>query len=467
MAARRGARSLPRRALAGLGRRPPQRLAHRRGRPGPRQRVFDAALRPGLARLVPRARRATPGWTGQACRRSVPARDVIGPLRAARRARRLASRPRCHVAVGTGDDHGAALGAGAVAPGIVVDVTGTAEPVAVPSRRARARRASVGRDPRSCGRRHAADRESRLRLGRQHELVGQGAAASRRATCSRRPRWLHRGATVRCSCRRCPGPPRRAGTTRMRGCFAGLGLHHDLAHLARAILEGCSFALRDIVDRFAEMGLGGEEIRVVGGGARSPLWLQIKADVTGRPVRVVSGETPPAPARRCSPASPSGFFADLRRGGGPDGAARRRAGAPATRDARRATRTPTAPTAGCSTASNTPSPRLRAKFRDARGQNQGFSLYRNCVRFGKLATCRSSSSRTATSPTNARSRSPPGGASRARCATAGRSARAPRAATAVVDGGGRRTRRRRSSLLPALRGAADRRGGGAAEVPLP
>jgi xylulokinase len=77
---------------------------------------------------------------------------------------------------------------------------------------------------------------------------------------------------------------------RMRGCFAGLGVHHDRAHMARAILEGCSFALRDIVDRFAAMGLAGDELRVVGGGARSSLWLQIKADVTGRPVRALAAE---------------------------------------------------------------------------------------------------------------------------------------------------------------------------------
>ncbi|MGH2885843.1 MAG: FGGY-family carbohydrate kinase [Solirubrobacteraceae bacterium] len=68
--------------------------------------------------------------------------------------------------------------------------------------------------------------------------------------------------------------------------------------------------LRDIVDLFAEMGLGGEEIGVVGGGARSPLWLQIKADVTGRPVRVVSGETTSAGAAMLAGVA-SGFFADL------------------------------------------------------------------------------------------------------------------------------------------------------------
>src|SRR6201989_3052322 len=62
----------------------------------------------------------------------LPAADVIGPLRADA-AEALGLSTRCRVAVGTGDEHGAALGAGAVVPGVMVDVTGTAEPVAVPS----------------------------------------------------------------------------------------------------------------------------------------------------------------------------------------------------------------------------------------------------------------------------------------------------------------------------------------------
>jgi xylulokinase len=73
----------------------------------------------------------------------------------------------------------------------------------------------------------------------------------------------------------------------MRGAFAGLAMSHSSNDLARAVLEGCAFALRDITDRFTQLGLGGDEIRVIGGGAASELWMQIKADVTGRPVRRV------------------------------------------------------------------------------------------------------------------------------------------------------------------------------------
>ncbi|HEX2754273.1 MAG TPA: FGGY-family carbohydrate kinase, partial [Candidatus Limnocylindrales bacterium] len=74
---------------------------------------------------------------------------------------------------------------------------------------------------------------------------------------------------------------------RARAVFHGLSMAHGLGHLARAVFEGCTFGLRDIVDRFAELGLGEGEIRVVGGGSRSDLLLQMKADVTGKPVRRV------------------------------------------------------------------------------------------------------------------------------------------------------------------------------------
>lgn len=70
-----------------------------------------------------------------------------------------------------------------------------------------------------------------------------------------------------------------------RGCWLGLTTRHDHRHLARAILEGVAFALRSLVEIAERLGVRVEEIRVAGGGARSALWLQILADVLGRPVR--------------------------------------------------------------------------------------------------------------------------------------------------------------------------------------
>jgi xylulokinase len=71
-----------------------------------------------------------------------------------------------------------------------------------------------------------------------------------------------------------------------RGAFYGLSLAHTRAHLTRAILEGSAFALRDIVEAMIAAGLDIQRLTVVGGGAKSELWRQIKSDVTGLPVRV-------------------------------------------------------------------------------------------------------------------------------------------------------------------------------------
>ena len=71
-----------------------------------------------------------------------------------------------------------------------------------------------------------------------------------------------------------------------RGVFYGLTLAHTRAHLSRALLEGSAFALRDVLEAMRGAGLGVHRITIVGGGAKGPLWRQIKADVTGLPVRV-------------------------------------------------------------------------------------------------------------------------------------------------------------------------------------
>jgi xylulokinase len=70
-----------------------------------------------------------------------------------------------------------------------------------------------------------------------------------------------------------------------RGAFVGLTVRHQVGHLARAVMEGVAFGLRDAVELLrAIMDLG--EIRVAGGGAQSAAWVAILADVLDRPVRV-------------------------------------------------------------------------------------------------------------------------------------------------------------------------------------
>ena len=71
-----------------------------------------------------------------------------------------------------------------------------------------------------------------------------------------------------------------------RACFYGLSAAHGSAHLARAVLEGCAFAMRDVLERLLEMGVAIDAIRLLGGGARSALWARIRADLTGLPVEL-------------------------------------------------------------------------------------------------------------------------------------------------------------------------------------
>ena len=65
-----------------------------------------------------------------------------------------------------------------------------------------------------------------------------------------------------------------------RGAFVGLTIRHTQAHLSRAVLEGVAFGLRDGFELMKSAGLTNiKQVRVSGGGARSPLWRQILADV--------------------------------------------------------------------------------------------------------------------------------------------------------------------------------------------
>jgi xylulokinase len=74
--------------------------------------------------------------------------------------------------------------------------------------------------------------------------------------------------------------------TKARGAFVGLTHRHTRAHCARAVYEGVAFAVCSILERSqAAAGLRARTLRVSGGGARSALWNQIKADIVGLPVQ--------------------------------------------------------------------------------------------------------------------------------------------------------------------------------------
>jgi xylulokinase len=75
-----------------------------------------------------------------------------------------------------------------------------------------------------------------------------------------------------------------------RAALVGLTASHTRAHIVRAILEGVAFSLQDSFRIFGEMDVPVARVRLGGGGARSPLWRQIQADVYGHAIEIVTAE---------------------------------------------------------------------------------------------------------------------------------------------------------------------------------
>jgi xylulokinase len=205
--------------------------------------------------------------------------------------------PSTVVSVGCGDEMAATLGAGVYAPGEVCDVVGTAEPVCAGSDAPR-------EDPTMLVECHPhADpdawllenpgfvsggnlrwwRDQFAPLERTAETEGRGDAYD--ALCAEAA-TVTAGADdlVFLPCMQGAMAPEWNGAA--RGVFYGLTLAHTRAHMTRAILEASAFGLRDILEAMRGAGLEVRRLTIVGGGAKNPLWRQIKADVTGLPVRI-------------------------------------------------------------------------------------------------------------------------------------------------------------------------------------
>jgi xylulokinase len=201
------------------------------------------------------------------------------------------------VAVGCGDEMAATLGAGVFAPGEVCDVVGTAEPVCAAS-------AEPREDPTMLVECHPhADPDvwllenpgfvsgGNLRWWRDHFApLERGAEAEGRGDAydllSKDADGVPPGAEGLVFVPAMQGAMAPEWNGAARGVFYGLTLAHTRAHMTRAILEGSAFGLRDILEAMTTAGLEVRRLTVVGGGAKGPLWRQIKADVTGLPVRV-------------------------------------------------------------------------------------------------------------------------------------------------------------------------------------
>ena len=201
------------------------------------------------------------------------------------------------VAVGCGDEMAATLGAGVYEPGEVCDVVGTAEPVCAASERPREDETMLVEchphaDPAAWllenpgfvsggNLRWFRDHLAPLEVRAESDGSGDAYDALNRLAAS-----VPAGSDglVFLPCMQGAMAPEWNGAA--RGVFHGLTLAHTRPHLYRAILEGSAFALRDILEAMRGAGLEVRRLTIVGGGAKGTLWRQIKADVTGLPVRI-------------------------------------------------------------------------------------------------------------------------------------------------------------------------------------
>jgi len=96
-----------------------------------------------------------------------------------------------------------------------------------------------------------------------------------------------------------------------RGAFTGLSLRHDRGALARAVLEGVAYGLRDSLDLLRALGVEAQVGRVSGGGARSDLWLGIVASTLGIPLERTVSEEGSAYGAALLGGVAAGVFADV------------------------------------------------------------------------------------------------------------------------------------------------------------
>ena len=76
--------------------------------------------------------------------------------------------------------------------------------------------------------------------------------------------------------------------TEARGAILGLQLSTKKCEIIRALLEGLALEMRLNLDILEESGYKVNELRVIGGGAKSDIWNQLKADVLGKKITVLN-----------------------------------------------------------------------------------------------------------------------------------------------------------------------------------
>ena len=70
----------------------------------------------------------------------------------------------------------------------------------------------------------------------------------------------------------------------LRASFTGVSSFHSKGHFSRAVMEGVCFSLKDSLAFLGQLGIAPQRANIIGGGAKSPLWSQMTADILGLPL---------------------------------------------------------------------------------------------------------------------------------------------------------------------------------------
>jgi sugar (pentulose or hexulose) kinase len=96
-----------------------------------------------------------------------------------------------------------------------------------------------------------------------------------------------------------------------RGVFYGINITHSSRHFARAVMEGVAFLIRKNLEHFGKLGVNPEKVISLGGGSKSDVWNQIKADVTGKKIVVNSSRESASLGAAIMAAAGLGYFSDI------------------------------------------------------------------------------------------------------------------------------------------------------------
>lgn len=212
-------------------------------------------------------------------------------------------RPGIPVAVGTGDDFASTLGGGVVAPGTLACTLGTAEVVGALAEAPLIDDGDLLETHPFPSGGYFLENPGWFGGGAVAWLTGvlglPDAAALDRLAGTAPPGA--EGLLFLPAMTGAMAPAWRAGA---RGAFYGLSPAHGAAHLARALLEGCAFAMQDVALRLRALGVELARVRLMGGGARGATWARIRADVSGLPVEAADGgDTSALGAAACAAAA--------------------------------------------------------------------------------------------------------------------------------------------------------------------